>query len=62
MLYQKIPLNDEQPLDLIKTLIRIAREAGLKDIDFDIKKKPRRLIITLPAAIAKAPVWGQWPE
>ena len=41
-LHQKIPLNDNQPLDLIKTLIRIAREAGLKEIDFDLKEKTAR--------------------
>jgi Tfp pilus assembly protein PilO len=41
-LRQKIPLNDKQPLDLIKTLIRIAREAGLKEIDFDLKEKTAR--------------------
>lgn len=41
-LHQKIPLNDTQPLDLVKTLIRIAREAGLKEIDFDLKEKTAR--------------------
>ena len=41
-LRQKIPLNDTQPLDLVKALIRIAREAGLKEIDFNLKEKTAR--------------------
>lgn len=41
-LLRKIPLNDKQPLDLIKELIRAAGESGLKEIDFDLKEEKAR--------------------
>lgn len=36
-LYKMVPSGEKQPLDLIKTLTRIAREAGLREITFEIR-------------------------
>lgn len=39
MLYKKVPVNEKEPFSLIKTLIRLGGQAGLKNITLSLKEK-----------------------
>lgn len=39
MLYKKVPVNEKEPFSLIKTLIRLGGQAGLKNITLRLKEK-----------------------
>lgn len=41
VLYKRVPVDEKQPLSLIKALINIGGEAGLKEITFSVKEESK---------------------